>query len=92
MFVQQCCRSRPDDQPCGGRDAGLRHPLNSPFLCKLRPNAQELGERGILSDPFTRRNIVSVGSELDSQVARIHGAAIPLQPEAEMSLPYAVFC
>jgi hypothetical protein len=35
---------------------------------------------------------VSVGSELDRQVARVHGTTIPLQPETRTLLPHTIFC
>ncbi|MGZ3644935.1 MAG: hypothetical protein ACXVCM_13935 [Ktedonobacteraceae bacterium] len=31
-----------------------------------------------------------VGSERDRQIARVHGATIPLQPEAHLPLPHSI--
>ncbi len=91
MLAQPFGRARPDDQPGNGGEAGLRHPLHAPLLCQFRRDAQEPGRLRTLSGPFTRRKVVCVRSKLDSQVARVHGAAIPLQPEAERAFPHAVF-
>src|SRR6266699_165046 len=89
MLAQPFGRARPDDQPGNGGEAGLRHPLNAPLLCQFRRDAQEPRRLRILSNPFARRKVMGVGSELDGQVSRIHGATVALQPEAELLLSTA---
>lgn len=74
MLPRQRRRGRPDGQPGGGGEAALRHPLHAPLLFQLRRDAQEPGRLRTLSGPFTRRKVVRIGSELDGQVARVHGA------------------
>ena len=91
MLAQPFGRGRPEDQLGDGGEAGLRHPLYAPLLCQYRRDAQEPGRLRTLAGPFPRRKVVRIGSELDDQIARVHGAAIPLQPEAETALPHAVF-
>ena len=41
MYVQQRCRGRPEDQPGGGHEASLRHPLNALLLREFRRDIQE---------------------------------------------------
>jgi hypothetical protein len=43
------------------------------------------------SRPFTRGNVLCVGGKFDHQVSRVHRATIPLQPEAHLLLPNAIF-
>ena len=90
MFVQQHRRRRPEDGSAGGGEAGLRHPLYAPLLCQFWRDAQEPGRLHTLAGPCARRKVVPIGSKLDGEIARVHGATIPLQPEAQMALPHAV--
>ena len=73
------------------RELGLRHTLHPPLLGDIRRDTDEHWQHRVLSGPLTRGDVLCVGSELNHQIAHIHGAAIPLQPEAYVLLPNSIF-
>ncbi len=91
MLIEQYLRGRPYDQSSTLREPGLSHTLHPPLLRDIRRNADEHWQHRVLSRPFTRGDVVFVGSELDRQIAHIHGTAIPLQPETHLLRPHTTF-
>jgi hypothetical protein len=82
MLVQQQVGGCPQHQSRSGRESGLSYTQHPSLLRDIRCDTDEHWQHRVLSCPFTRCEVVRVGSELDRQIAHIHGATIPLQPEA----------
>ena len=91
LSVQEHPGGRPHHQSRRRRESGLSHTLHPPLLRDIRRDTDEHWQHRVLSCPFTRGDVVCVGSELDHQIAHIHGAAIPLQPEAHLLRPKVIF-
>ena len=91
MLVQEHLCGRPHHQSRSMRESGLSHTLHPPLLRDIRRDTDEHWQHRVLSCPLTRGDVVCVGSELDRQIAHIHGATIPLQPEAHLLLPHTIF-
>src|SRR6266851_375152 len=87
LLDQEHLVGRPHHQSRSRRESGLSHTLHPPLLC----DTDEHWQHRALSCPFTLGDLVRVGSELDRQIAHIHGAAIPLQPEAHLLRPHKTF-
>lgn len=84
MLIEQYLCGRPHYQSSALREPGLSHTLHPPLLRDIRRNADEHWQHRALSCPLTRGDVVCVRDELDSQIAHVHGATIPLQPEARL--------
>ena len=54
---------------------------------QYRGHAQQQWDGHVFARPLPCGEIVDVGRKLDGEVAPIHGAAIPFQPEPHMPLP-----
>src|SRR6266496_2734191 len=91
LFVQEHTGGRPHHQSRSRPESGLSHPLHPPLLGDVRRNTDEHWQHRALSGPFTRGDVVFVGSELDRQIAHIHGTTIPLQPEMYLLRPHTTF-
>jgi hypothetical protein len=66
--------------------------LQAPFLVDTRRDTDQQGETQCLSGPLPRGDVVRTRNELHRQVAHVHGAAIPLQPETQVLRPHEIFC
>src|SRR5271169_2381154 len=65
--------------------------VQPPLLRDVRCDTKKHRQFRVFPRLLTRGNVVRVGGELDRQIAHIHRAAIPLQLEAHLLLPYAIF-
>ena len=65
--------------------------LNALLLRDLRCDADEPGQCIPLACPLARVDVLCIRGELDRQISRVHGPAIPLQPETVLLLSRTVF-
>ena len=74
----------------GLRQRGLCHPLDALLLCDIGSHAQQQWDGRVFARPLSRGQIVGIGRKLDGQVAPVHGAAIPFQPEPQVPLTSSI--
>ena len=91
MLAQQHIYRCPYVQSSRRHDSGLFYTLHAPLLRDIRHDTQEFRQPCAFSGPLTRGDVVCVGGELDHEIARVHSASIPLQPEAHLLLPHTIF-
>jgi hypothetical protein len=64
--------------------------VHPPLLRGIQRDTNQQRQSGIFSHPLTRGYVVRVGDKLDSQVAYVHMAPIPLKPDTTLDIVASV--
>ena len=90
ILVQEHLCRRPYHHTRNMRQSGPSNTRHSPFLGDIGGNADQHWQQRGLFCPLSRSEVVYIRGKLDRQIAHIHRAAIPLQPETYVLLSYAI--